>query len=190
MEHTNGYQCQPSCCCTCHVNKMIRLACLIDISMLLQGGLERRGCVVGQKQSVAAEKCVLWKGLAICWRGGRGQKAGWTMSPSTLWLLFTRWEPAQSLIKDISLISFDHKHHNKCHLAFWSSSHCGCTDESPTSAFYRALLSSPEWTVAQSWTLNCKLGFHADTQCTSHGWESQRRKNSQSWQQRRYYITL
>lgn len=59
MEHTNGYQCQPSCCCTCHVNKMIRLACLIDISMLLQGGLERRGCVVGQKQSVAAEKCVL-----------------------------------------------------------------------------------------------------------------------------------
>lgn len=81
MEHTNGYQCQPSCCCTCHVNKMIRLACLIDISMLLQGGLERRGCVVGQKQSVAAEKCVLWKGLAICWRGGRGQKGRLNYEP-------------------------------------------------------------------------------------------------------------
>lgn len=32
----------------------------------------------------------------------------------------------------------EEKHHNKCHLAFWSS---GCSDESPVSAFKRALLS-------------------------------------------------
>lgn len=62
------------------------------------------------------------------------------------------------------------KHHNKCHLAFWSSGRCGRSDESPISAFNRALLSSsPELTVTQSRTLNCMLGFHADTECTSHG---------------------
>lgn len=83
------------------------------------------------------------------------------------------------------------KHHNKCHLAFWSSSRCGRTDESPTSAFNRALLSSsPQLAVTQSRTLNRTLGFHADTEATSHGWKSKRRKNSQSWHQGRRYVTL
>lgn len=174
---------------------MIRTVCLVDISTLLRGGLERRGCIVSRKQSVAAEKCVVfWKGPAVCWGGGRGQRAGELWAPSTIWLLFTRWASAQSFIKGhkgenetfpwLGLISLNEgKHHNKCHLAFWSRGRCGRSDESPISAFNRALLSpSPELTVTQSRMLNCMLGFHADTECTSHGWESQRRKNSLIWQ--------
>lgn len=62
------------------------------------------------------------------------------------------------------------RHHNKCHLAFCGSGCCGRNDESPTSAFNRALLSSSlELTVTQSRTLSGTLGFHADTECTSHG---------------------
>lgn len=78
---TPEYQCPPSCCCTCLVNKMIRTMWLGDISKLLRGGLERRGCIVSQKQSVAAEKCVFWKGPAVCWGGGRGQRAGELWAP-------------------------------------------------------------------------------------------------------------
>lgn len=166
---------------------MTRLACLIAVRMLLQGGLEGWGCVVSQKQSVAAEKCVLCKGLAVRWHEGRGQKDLDT-SPCGVCSELHKGHPEGK--RKISLISFDYKHCNKCHLAFWSTSHCGRTDESPNSAFIRALLSSSELTVTQSWTLNCTLGFHADAECTSHGWESQRRKNSQSWQQRRCCVTL
>lgn len=43
--------------------------------MVLQGGLERRDCIVSQKQSMADEKCVLSKGPAVYWGGGRGQRA-------------------------------------------------------------------------------------------------------------------
>lgn len=63
------------------------------------------------------------------------------------------------------LISLNEGNHHKRHLAFWSGGRCGRTDESPTSAFNRALL----LTVTQSRTLNCTLGFHADTEGTRHG---------------------
>lgn len=162
---------------------MIRFACLVDISVLLRGGLERGGCIVGQKgrRNASHER------THVC----QGQR------PSELWALYDCCSPDGSLLRAsgrgesealpwLVLISHNEGNHHKCHLAFWSGSCRGRTDESPTSAFNRASL----LTVTQSRPLNRTLGFHADTEGTRHGWESQRRKNSQSWQCRRSYVIL
>lgn len=113
------------------------------------------------------------------------------MRPRTPSHLFTRWTPAlssrteknQSLCWVDVIFTDEGNQYNKCHSAFWSSRCCRRNDESPTSESNRAALSL-ELTVTQSWTLNWTLGFHADTDCTSHGWEKRRRKNSLSWLQR------
>lgn len=128
------------------------------------------------------------------WGWRQGSKGRWTMSLSTLQLTFTTWRAHSECHEGhlgenetfpwLVLIFPNEEKHHKGHLAFCSSSG-GCSGESPTFAFNRASQSSSlELTVTQSWTLNCTPGFHADTKCTSHGWESQQGKNSQSWQWR------
>lgn len=156
----------------------------------LQSGLERRFCIV----SVAAEKvpyksAQLWLYM-MGWRQ-RSHEGTWTITSSTLWM-FTRWKTAGSFIKHISdkmkyysgWFCSPLMRKSITTSATWHSGAVGVlmSHQSLHSKELYCLSLLP--TVTQSWTLNCMPGFHADTECTIHGRESQLRKNSQSWRER------
>lgn len=132
----------------------------------------------------------MWQGQTVCWCGGSGPKAGWTMSPATLtsahWSGFCS-EPqeghqGESEISSHLITSIT----TSVNLAFWGSSHCEHTDESPTPAFYRTLLSSSQWTVTLSWTLNCTPGF----QCLTESALAMNESHRIHWHQRGCWVTF